>query len=56
MYNLSDDGVCERWVHDYYFQHDFPVERSSMTLFRKRVGEEFCVALLQESLYSCHQL
>ena len=19
MYNLSDDGVCERWVHDPYF-------------------------------------
>lgn len=58
MYNLSDDGVCERWVHDpyfqyfcgeTYFQHDFPIERSSMTHFRQRVGEEFCISLLQES-------
>jgi IS5 family transposase len=65
MYNLSDDGVCERWVQDpyfqyfcgeTYFQHDFPIERSSMTHFRKRVGEEFCIALLQESLHSAHKL
>ncbi|MBS0358611.1 MAG: IS5 family transposase [Proteobacteria bacterium] len=65
MYNLSDDGVCERWVHDpyfqyfcgeTYFQHDFPIERSSMTHFRNRVGEEFCVSLLQESLHTAHKL
>jgi len=65
MYNLSDDGVCERWVHDpyfqyfcgeSYFQHDFPIERSSMTHFRKRVGEDFCVSLLQESLHTAHKL
>jgi IS5 family transposase len=65
MYNLSDDGVCERWVHDpyfqyfcgeTYFQHDFPIERSSMTHFRQRVGEEFCISLLQESLHTAYQL
>jgi len=65
MYNLSDDGVCDRWVYDpyfqhfcgeTYFQHDFPIERSSMTHFRHRVGEEFCVALLQESLHTAHKL
>lgn len=65
MYNLSDDNVCERWVHDpyfqyfcgeNYFQHDFPIERSSMTHFRKRVGEDFCIALLQESLNTAHKL
>jgi IS5 family transposase len=65
MYNLSDDAVCERWVCDPYFQyfcgedyfqHDFPIERSSMTHFRKRVGEEFCVSLLQESLNTAHKL
>lgn len=65
MYNLSDEGVCERWVHDpyfqyfcgeTYFQHDFPIERSSMTHFRKRVGEEFFIALLQESLHTAHKL
>jgi IS5 family transposase len=21
IYNLSDEGVCERWVHDPYFQY-----------------------------------
>jgi transposase, IS5 family len=65
MYNLSDDGVCERWVHDpyfqyfcgeEYFQHDFPIERSSMTHFRKRVGEDFFESLLQESLHTAFQL
>ena len=37
IYGLSDEGVCERWVHDPYFQyftgeeffqHAFPHERS----------------------------
>lgn len=65
IYNLSDEGVCDRWVNDpyfqyfcgeTYFQHDFPIERSSMTHFRKRVGEEFCISLFQESLHAAHQL
>lgn len=46
IYGLSDDGVCERWVHDPYFQyftgkeffcHAFPHERSGTTHWRKRV-------------------
>ena len=61
MYNLSDESVCERWVYDpyfqyfcgeMYFQHKLTMERSSMTHWRKRVGEEFCKTLAQESLYS----
>jgi transposase, IS5 family len=65
MYNLSDDGVCERWVENPYYQyfcgedyfrHDFPIERSSMTHFRNRVGEDFCITLLQESLHTAYQL
>ncbi len=65
MYDLSDDGVCEHWVcnpyfqyfcGEEYFQHYFPIERSSMTHFRKRVGEEFCVSMLQESLNTAHKL
>jgi IS5 family transposase len=65
MFNLSDDGVCERFVYDpyfqyfcgeIYFQHKFPIERSSMTHFRKRVGEDFCVSLLQESLNTAYKL
>lgn len=64
-YNLSDEGVCERWVHDpyfqyfcgeTYFQHELILDRSSMTNFRKRVGEDFCTTLLQESLNTAHKL
>lgn len=59
MYHLSDESVCERWVENpyyqyfcgaEYFQHLFPIERSSMTHWRKRVGESFFEQLLQESL------
>lgn len=62
---LSDESVCERWVEnpyyqyfcgEEYFQHTFPIERSLMTYFRHRVGEDFCIALLQESLNTAHQL
>lgn len=65
MYNLSDEAVCERWICDpyfqyfcgeEYFQHELQLDRSSMTQFRKRMGEEFCIALLQESLNTAHQL
>jgi IS5 family transposase len=65
VYNLSDEAVCERWVEnpyfqyfcgETYFQHDFPIERSSMTHFRHRVGEDFCISLLQESLHTAHKL
>lgn len=56
---LSDEEVCARWVENPYFQyfcgetffqHDFPIERSSMTHWRKRVGDESLTMLLQESL------
>ncbi len=59
IYGLSDEGACERWVHDPYFQyfcgetffqHDFPIERSFMTHWRKRVEDEALNILLQESL------
>ena len=58
-YALSDEEVCDRWVENPYFQyfcgetffqHDFPIERSSMTHWRKRVGDESLKVLLQESL------
>lgn len=48
MYNLSEEGVCERCVYDPYFQyfcgemyfwHKLTMERTSMTHGRKSVGE-----------------
>jgi IS5 family transposase len=58
-YNLSDDVVCELWLENPYyqyfcgeefFQHQLPLDRSSMTHWRNRMGEERLQALLQESL------
>ena len=58
-YQLSDEAVCERWVEnpyyqyfcgETYFQHRFPIERSSMTHWRKRLGKKVFESLLQESL------
>jgi IS5 family transposase len=58
-YNLSDEVVCEQWVENPYyqyfcgeefFQHRLPLDRSSMTNWRNRMGEERLQALLQESL------
>ena len=58
-YNLSDEAVCELWIENPYyqyfcgeefFQHRLPLDRSSMTRWRNRMGEERLQALLQESL------
>ena len=58
-YNLSDETVCELWIENPYyqyfcgeefFQHRLPLDRSSMTNWRNRMGEERLQALLQESL------
>ncbi len=58
-YNLSDEVVCEQWLENPYyqyfcgeefFQHRLPLDRSSMTNWRNRMGEERLQALLQESL------
>jgi IS5 family transposase len=57
--NLSDERLCEAWTgHVYYqyfcgeefFQHRLVFDRSSMTRWRQRMGEERLNALLQESL------
>ncbi len=56
IYGLSDEGVCERWVHDPYFQHftgeeffqrDLPHERSGMSHWRKRIGDRLDVLLAE---------
>ena len=59
MHNLSDEALCERWLENPYyqlfcgeefFQHRLPFERTSLTRWRQRMGEERLQALLQESL------
>jgi IS5 family transposase len=58
-YNVSDEVLCEQWIENPYyqyfcgeefFQHRLPLDRSSMTHWRNRMGEERLQALLQESL------
>jgi IS5 family transposase len=62
IYGLSDEGVCERWVYDPYFQHftgeeffqhSFPHERSDLSHWRKRLGDKLAL-LLAESLRVAH--
>ena len=63
IYALSDEGVCDRWVHDPYFQyftgeeffqHVFPHERSDLTHWRNRLGDKLEL-LLAESLRVAHE-
>src|SRR5467141_877451 len=58
-YDLSDEVLCERWVENPYyqyfcgeefFQHRLAFDRSSLTRWRNRMGEERLQALIQESL------
>ena len=62
IYGLSDEGVCECWVYDPYFQyftgaeffqHEFPHERSDLSHWRKRLGDKLEL-LLAESLRVAH--
>lgn len=64
IYGLSDEGVCERWVHDPYFQnftgetffqHAFPHERSDLSHWRKRLGNKL-EFLLAESMRVAHDV
>jgi len=64
MHNLSDEALCDRWVENPYFQyfsgevvfrHDLPFDRSSLTRWRQRLGEEQIAAMLQESLSVAHR-
>jgi IS5 family transposase len=58
-YDLSDEALCDSWVENPYFQyfcgeeffqHALVFDRSSLTRWRQRMGEEKLQALLQESL------
>jgi len=59
MHDLSDEVLCDRWIENPYFQffcgeeffqHRLVFDRSSLTRWRQRMGEEKLVVLLQESL------
>jgi len=64
MHNLSDEALCARWLENPYYQyfcgelsfcHKAPFDRSSMTRWRQRLGEEQLVGLIQESLSVAHK-
>jgi IS5 family transposase len=64
MHSLSDEALCARWVENPYFQyfcgelvfqHELRFDRSSLTRWRQRLGEERLTALLQESLRVAHE-
>jgi IS5 family transposase len=59
MRDLSDEVLCERWLENPYdqlfcgeefFCHKLPFDRSSLTRWRQRMGEDKLIALIQESL------
>jgi IS5 family transposase len=59
LHNLSDEALCERWVENPYFQffcgeeffrHELVLDRSSLTRWRQRMGEEKLTSLVRESL------
>ena len=58
-YNLSDEDVLEGWIENpywqqlsgmKYFEHTIPIDPSSMTRWRKRVGESGAESLLRETI------
>jgi IS5 family transposase len=55
VHNLSDEQVCERWVENPYWQffcgfdylqHQLPIDPSSLTRWRERIGPEGMELLL----------
>src|SRR5260370_1690707 len=63
MHSVSDEALCARWVENPYFQyfcgepvfrHELAFDRSSLTRWRHRLGEERLAALLQERLRGAH--
>ncbi len=59
MHSLSDEALCARWVENPYYQyfcgeevfrHELRFDRSSLTRWRQRLGEERLASLIQESL------
>ena len=59
LYNLSDDQLIHTWVEnpywqylcgEQYFQHKFPIDRSVLSRWRKRVGKDGIEKLLTGTL------
>lgn len=59
QHNLSDESVVQRWVENPYwqhfsgeqfFQHEVPINPSSMTRWRHRLGEAGAEAMLKETI------
>ena len=59
MYNLSDEDVVAEWVENPYwqhlsgmkfFEHELPINPSSMTRWRNRIGEAGAEELLKETI------
>jgi len=64
MHDLSDEVLCARWLENPYFQlfcgeesfqHRLPFDRSSLSRWRRRLGEAPLAALIQESLSVAHK-
>ncbi|HEX8374297.1 MAG TPA: IS5 family transposase [Geminicoccaceae bacterium] len=64
MDGLSDEAACARYLDspyvqvfcgEVYFRHALPLDRSSMTRWRRRIGPERLEALLAESLAAAQQ-
>lgn len=59
MYGFSDEGVVKRWVENPYWQFfcgfdvlqwQFPIDPSSLSRFRNRIGEEGMEKILSETI------
>jgi transposase, IS5 family len=59
MHDLSDEVLCEHWLENPYdqlfcgeefFCHKLPFDRSSLTRWRQRMGEDKLIARIQDSL------
>ncbi len=58
-FKLSDEDVVRRWVEnpywqffcgETYFRHELPIHPTSLTRFRKRIGEDGCELLLSHTI------
>lgn len=64
-YNFSDEALVEQFLENpywqyfcgfAYFQYEFPCDSSSLTRWRKRLGDEGCQKLLAETLRLAHEI